>query len=239
MFLESAQNLLAPGARGKRAIQRHAFARAFSVFAARAGARIPRRLMRAEEEHRAVGIENILRAVAVMDVPIGDQHPPDAMLALSVARRDRDGVEDAEAHAAHRRGMMARRPADGNGIGNPLLDDRIHGVQRSAGGAQRRIEGLRRNDGVAGRELMKSFEDLALGQLNVLRREWHKREFVVSGQAWRNRNQIQAVQRVRRPRRIAPAAQDARGPVICSLQTGSAASPVITSQILAVRTYPG
>ena len=51
--------------------------------------------MGAEEEHRSVGVENILCSVAVMDVPIGDQNAPDTVLVLRVARRDRDRVENA------------------------------------------------------------------------------------------------------------------------------------------------
>ena len=95
--------------------------------------------MGAEEKHRAIGVENILRAVAVMDVPIGDQNAPDAVLLLGVARGDGDGVEDAETHSAHRRGMMAGRAADADGIGNSLVDDGVNRVQRPAGGAQGRI----------------------------------------------------------------------------------------------------
>ncbi len=75
-----------------------------------------------------------------------------------------------------------------------FVDDGVHGVQRSAGCAQRRVQRFRRNDGVAGAQLVKAFEDLALGKLNVLARV-AQREFVVIGEARRNRNQIQTAQR--------------------------------------------
>ncbi len=51
---------------------------------------------------------------------------------------------------------------------------------------------------------MKSFEDLAFGQLDVFAR-MAQREFVVIGEARRNRNQIQIAQRAYRrvkPRRL-------------------------------------
>ncbi len=123
--------------------------------------------MRAEKEYRAVAIENILRPVAVMNVPIGDQNPAHAMLLLGVTRRDCHGVEDAEAHAAYRVGMMARRPPDADGVGNSLLDNRVHRVKSLARRAQRSIQRFWRNGGVAGAQLVKAFEDLAFGQLNI------------------------------------------------------------------------
>src|ERR1700722_1080754 len=195
--LERAQNLLASGTRRERAIQRHALALAFAALAARSGSRIPRRLMRAEEKHRSVGIENILRPVAVMDVPIGDEHAPGAMLLLGVACRDRDGVKDTEAHPAHRRGMMSRRPSNADGVRNPLFDDGVHRVQRSARGAQGRVQRFWRNDGVASAQLVKSCEDLAFGQLNVALRV-AQREFVVVGEARWNWNEFQIAQRAHR-----------------------------------------
>src|ERR1700693_519383 len=50
--------------------------------------------MRSEEEHGTVGIEDVLGTVAVMDIPIGDQHPSDSMLFLRVASCDRDVIEN-------------------------------------------------------------------------------------------------------------------------------------------------
>src|SRR5271170_2036125 len=104
------------------------------MLVASAGSRVPWRLVDAEEEDGPVGVENILRPVAVMDVPIGDQNAANAMFFLRVSRRDCNCIEDAEAHSARRTSVMTGRTSDGEGIGNSLLDDRIYSVQRSAGG---------------------------------------------------------------------------------------------------------
>src|SRR5580698_2409982 len=119
------------------------------------------------------------------------------MLLLCIARRDRDGVEDAKAHSADLGSVMARRPADGDGVGDSFFDYGVHCIQRPAGGAQRRVQGFRRNDGVASAQLVEALEDLALGQLNVAARV-AQRELIVVGDAWRNRNQIQITQRAQR-----------------------------------------
>ena len=56
--------------------------------------------MNAREQHIGAATERLGGAVAVMDVPIEDEHPPDAQLANGELRRERDVVEQAEAHRA-------------------------------------------------------------------------------------------------------------------------------------------
>ena len=84
-----------------------------------AGARIEGRLMRRAEQHRFIRPENILRAIAVMDVEIDDGDALGAMGGLRVARRDRDIVEEAEAHRISRRRRDGRAGAtrDEGGVG--------------------------------------------------------------------------------------------------------------------------
>ena len=88
-ILERAQDLLAarPGREGQFKVAPSPSP--YAGFRGCAGAGIPRRLMGAEEEDRAVGIEDVLRAVAVMDVPIGDQHPAHAMVSSGHSGRRR------------------------------------------------------------------------------------------------------------------------------------------------------
>ena len=154
-------------------------------------------LVRAEEEHGAVGVENVLRAVAVVDVPIGDQHAANAVLALRIARRDGDAVEEAKSHAARRRGVMARRPHDAESVSNALVEDRVHRVQDAAGGTQRSIQRARSDDRVAGAQLVKAGHDLALHQPDV-RAAVAQRDFVLNGDARLDPREIQILNRAQR-----------------------------------------
>src|SRR5262245_54620336 len=69
---ERRDNLWRARSRGERIVHDQAAALAFALLVGTAGARIPRVLMRVEEQHRAVAPEHRLRAVAVVDVPVGN-----------------------------------------------------------------------------------------------------------------------------------------------------------------------
>src|SRR5262245_14808225 len=60
----------------------------------------------AQEENTRVVVEDVLRAVAVVDVPVDDEHPLNPVYFLGVAGSQGDVVEEAEAHRVRRRGMM-------------------------------------------------------------------------------------------------------------------------------------
>ena len=106
-----------------------------------AGARVERPLVERDEEDRRVVADDRLGAVAVVDVPVEDRDPPDAELGLRPARRDRDRVEEAEAHRAARLGVVPGRPREREAAAARRLD-------RRAGGEQRRLEGRRGADRV-------------------------------------------------------------------------------------------
>ena len=65
--------------------------------------------MQRDVQHGGIGFEHVLRAVAVVDVVVHDR---DSLRAVSarVGGRDRDVVEQAEAHRAAALGMVAGRP---------------------------------------------------------------------------------------------------------------------------------
>ena len=65
-----------------------------------ARARIERPLVDRHVEDGRVVAEDVLRAVAVVDVPVDDRHALEPELGLRRARRDRDVVEEAEPHRA-------------------------------------------------------------------------------------------------------------------------------------------
>ena len=117
-----------PEPAGKRTVQCRALAFPFAGLVGGAGAGIPGRLMRAEVEDRSIAIEDILRAVTVVDVPIDDRHLGDPVLLLRVARGDGDIIKQAETHAAIGRGMMAGRPHGAERVGCFAFNDGIHRV---------------------------------------------------------------------------------------------------------------
>src|SRR3954447_24697390 len=69
-----------------------------AALAGGAGAGKQRHLVRRAIHHGRIGPEDILRAVAVMDVKIDDRRAADAVFALGVTGGDGDIVEEAEAH---------------------------------------------------------------------------------------------------------------------------------------------
>ena len=91
------------------------------------------------EEDRVVVAEDLLGAVAVVDVPIDDRHAPDPELGLRVPRSDRDVVEQAEAHRAAGQRVVAGRADEREAA--PL-----HGLECTPRREERRLPaGLRRD----------------------------------------------------------------------------------------------
>src|SRR5205085_7266390 len=80
-----------------------------AAFTGPAAAGIERPLVHRGEEDRVVVAEDLLGAVAVVDVPIDDRHAPDPELGLGLPRSDRDVVEQAEAHRATGQRVVAGR----------------------------------------------------------------------------------------------------------------------------------
>ena len=99
--------------------------------------------MDAEEHHLGGFIEDVLGAVAVMDVPIDDQDPGQLVSQPGVVGGEGDVVEQAEAHAARRRGMMAGRTDQAQGVGLLAGQHGIDGGNARSRGSQRDLERLR------------------------------------------------------------------------------------------------
>ena len=54
--------------------------------------------MSAEKEDRPVIVENVLRTVAMMHIPVGNQYTPNSVLLLGMPSGNRNVVEYAESH---------------------------------------------------------------------------------------------------------------------------------------------
>src|SRR5678816_4002777 len=74
LLLETREDFLTTGIGWQRTIQGRAFPGSRAGLVGPTGPRIPGMLVRAEEEHAGVLVKDVLRAIAVMHVPIDDQH---------------------------------------------------------------------------------------------------------------------------------------------------------------------
>src|ERR1035437_1289203 len=95
---------------------------------------IERRLMDREVKDRRVLVENRLRSVAMVHVPIHDQHPGQLVLLLDVLRGDGYVVKQTKPHCLVLRRVMARRANRPEGVLylslHHSVDSRLHPTHR-------------------------------------------------------------------------------------------------------------
>ena len=149
---EGIQNGSAASSGGEGAVEGGGFAGGGAGFGGVASAWVPRGLVDGEEEDVGVFVEDVLGAVAVVDIPIGDEDAVDAPGFAGVAGGDSGVVVDAEAHAAGGGGVVAGRADGGEGVADMALEDGIDGGEGGAGGEAGDFWGFRANVGVAGGE---------------------------------------------------------------------------------------
>ena len=141
-----------------------------------ARSRIPRPLVHRDEVDVGLILHERLGAVAVVHIPIDDQHPVEAVLLPRVVRRAGDASENAETHRAVAQRVMTRRAhraeapvirsgcgeidshEDGarrrrRGVPAPLARDRI-GVETASAGRRNRSDRLDVRRIVAERQLL-------------------------------------------------------------------------------------
>ena len=105
-------------------------------------------LVRGQEEHRGIVVEGVLRAVAVVHVPVHDRHPARAVGLLEVPGADGHRVEQAEPHAPVPQRVMSRRPHHGEAVGVFGRGHRVQQLQEPSHRHQRHAEGVAAGDGV-------------------------------------------------------------------------------------------
>src|ERR1700730_16266855 len=138
-----------------------------AALAAGAGAGKQRHLMRRAIHHSRIGPENILGAIAVMDVEIDHGGAGYAVFALGVTRGDRGMIEKAKAHRLAGLGMMAWRTRRDERIMMGACHDRVGGGNRAADAPHHRLPRAWRHrsvaveiDQAAGRRDMPEFFDI-------------------------------------------------------------------------------
>src|SRR6202012_4394862 len=91
----------------------------------------------AHHQHALVAGDDVLGAVAVVDVEVDDGHALEAAHVERVARGDGDVVVEAEAHRGVARGVVAGRPDGAEGVLGAAVQHEVGGGDGGAGGAQR------------------------------------------------------------------------------------------------------
>ena len=126
--------------RQHRNVDRQPLRLSLPLFGTGARPGITRVLMRTEKEDRGIIIERVLRPVAMVDIPIHDQHTAEPMAALEVSGGNRDIIEQAEPHRMVPLGVMARRTDRAEGIVHSVRHNRVRRGQDPAGGQIRRLQ---------------------------------------------------------------------------------------------------
>jgi len=152
---------------GQRPVDREAEPRPLTPLTGAAAAGIAALLMHAHIEHAGVAPEDRLGAVAVVHVPVDDQHPLQPVLRLGMAGRQGDVVEDAEAHAPLRLGVVAGWAQGGERPLYAAAEHRIHRHQGSAGGQPRHILAVVAEGSVAGGEFRQPVGHIAPQRVEV------------------------------------------------------------------------
>ena len=170
LFPKRADDLFAARASGDGAVDRQPRAGSLASFGRRPRTRIERMLVGVEEQHGAVLVEDVLSAVAMVHVPVGDEHTAHAVLRLRVPRSDRDIVEEAEAHALLRRRMMSRRPHHGKSVSQAACQHLVHGRQQAPGRQLRNFQGSCGKGRVAGGESVQALGHVLVDDPQVVGR---------------------------------------------------------------------
>ena len=110
-------------------------------FRDRTRAGIERHLVGRAEQHRGIGPEDVLAAVAVVHVPIDDGDAVYAVHRPGMAGGHRSVVEQAEAHGAGALGMVSRRPHGREGVPGLACHHRVDPLNRGTDATQHAVDG--------------------------------------------------------------------------------------------------
>lgn len=138
--------------------------------------------MRAEEQHGAVLVKDVLRAVSVVNIPVNNGDPLRPMFALRVPGRYRDVVKEAEAHTSRGVSVMAGRTHGTEGVCGFPGEYGIHGGEHAAGRQASDFVRARPDVGVPGAELGVACCYFARYQIDVAS-GMRERKFIIRGAA--------------------------------------------------------
>ena len=105
--------------------------------------------MRREKVDRRIGVENSLRAVAVMHVPVEDRDALDLRIVLlCVTRRHRNVIEQTKTHRSFFSRVMTRRTHGNESVLYLATHNQINSLARSSRRVSRCVERTHRDDRV-------------------------------------------------------------------------------------------
>lgn len=122
------------GAGRERDIEGGVFAVADTDFVLFTGVRVQGQLMNAAEEDGGAFVKDVLGSVAVVDIPVEDADPFDAVCLLGVVGRNGDIIEEAKAHRFFGTGVVTGRAHEIEGALESPLEDGINTGNGSACG---------------------------------------------------------------------------------------------------------
>src|SRR5205814_1914880 len=102
--------VLAARAKPHRDVDRVAESLARSSLVLAAGAGVEGEAMDAKEKNLGIAVEDVLCAIAVVDVPVDDENAVQLVFGLGMVGGQRDAIEKAKTHALRGGGMVARGP---------------------------------------------------------------------------------------------------------------------------------
>ena len=124
----------------KAAADRGAFSSSLPSLAGTTGPGIVRILMGAEKYDGWIVLETVLCTIAVMHIPINDEHPLQSILFLNIACGDRHIIKKTEAHRPACLGMMSGRPHCTEYMVDLPVPNGIDAGQRAARSEIRRVQ---------------------------------------------------------------------------------------------------
>ncbi len=168
-FAEGGEDFRPSGPGGEGAVEDFPGAPALPGFRGVAGAGIPGGLVGGEKEHGAVGVKDLLGAVAVMHVPIHDGDPTDAVPFLRVVGGDGDIVEETKAHGGGGPGVVTGRTHGTEGVVGVAAQDGIDGIKDAADGVEGDVAGFATDADISAGEFGGAFTDRTEGRFDVPR----------------------------------------------------------------------
>jgi hypothetical protein len=144
-FLEAGAVLLGRSPRRERNVERGSDPGACARFLGGSGARVVWPLMGRQEEDGRVGVEGVLGAIAMVDVPVDYEHPFRVPHGLKPTGCHSHVVEETEAHRRVGRRVMSWRACRDERVREFACGHRAGGCDRGPGTAQRRLPRCRRH----------------------------------------------------------------------------------------------
>ena len=168
--IESLPVFIISGPRHHWDIQSGTGSLAGSVFPLKAGTGKQRVWMLVDTDKKSmrIGLELVLCAVAVVNVPVQDRDPLDLMVDVEVFRGDGDIIEEAETHGGSVFGVMAGGAYRAESDFDLTSKDPIHGCDASAGSQAGYLKAIPADGAVGGIDGASAFFACSLEAVNVL-----------------------------------------------------------------------